>query len=88
MRLHWLPSVSVELQMETPIRMSPSFLAEEEEPPEEAVELEADWLVLEEPDDPVEELSPPPFLEQPVNDRPKTASDNKIPKIFFINPPD
>jgi hypothetical protein len=69
--------------METPMRISPSFLllVEELELPEEP-EL-ADEL---EPDDD-DELPEESFLEQPVNDRPSTARDNKIPKIFFINPP-
>ena len=71
--------------METPMRISPSFLllVEELASPEEPELAE---LELADPDDDDE---PPEasFLEQPVNDRPSTARDNKIPKIFFINPP-
>ena len=48
------------------------------------LELEAELELEDEPEDEAPEAS---FLEQPVNDKPRTASDNRIPKIFFIIPP-
>ena len=70
--------------METPIRMSPSLLVVAAAVELLLDELEAELELEDEPEDEAPEVS---FLEHPVNDKPRTASDNKIPKIFFIIPP-